>query len=230
MCGRYVLGNAQGFSERFRLQRPLEGFLPHFNAVPTQALPVILADGGERQAELMRWGLVFPWAKDKPGAPQPFNARAETLAEKPAFRRLVARQRCLVAANGFYEWQKVGGAKRPLYFRVRDEPLFAFAGIYERATDEAGLEFGSYAVLTTRPNELLAQVHNRMPVILHPDDEEDWLDPDLTEPAALERFYAPFPAEAMVGWPVSPRVNNTRNEGPDLIAPAGEPINAGAEG
>jgi putative SOS response-associated peptidase YedK len=161
----------------------------------------------------------FPWAKDDPKAPRPFNARSETLAEKAAFRKLVSRQRCLVPAEGFYEWQQAAGGrgKQPFYFTVRDEPFIAFAGIYDRYRDDDGQELGSYAVLTTRPNELMARYHNRMPVILRPDDEADWLDPAANDPLALERFYEPFPADLMEGRPANPRVNNTRNEGPDLI-------------
>ena len=222
MCGRYVLGRDDGFTERFQLQRPLDGFFPRYNAAPTQAMPVVLAEpDGDRIAELMRWGLIFPWAKDDPKAPRPFNARSETLTEKPAFRKLVARQRCLVPAEGFYEWQQAdrGRGKRPYLFTVRDQDYFAFAGIYDRYRDEAGQELGSYAVLTTRPNELMSRFHHRMPVILRPEDEADWLDPDLTEPRALERLYEPFPAERMDGRPVDPKVNNTRNEGPELIEP-----------
>jgi putative SOS response-associated peptidase YedK len=220
MCGRYVLGRTEGFTERFKLQMPLEGFLPRFNAAPTQAMPVVLEQPeGDRIAELMRWGLIFPWAKDDPKAPRPFNARSETLTEKPAFRKLVARQRCLVPAEGFYEWEKAGGAKRPLLFTLRDQPLFAFAGIYDRYRDEGGEELGSYAVLTTRPNELMARYHDRMPVILRPEDEAEWLDPDLTDALALERLYEPYPAEQMDGRAVDPKVNNTRNEGPELIEP-----------
>jgi putative SOS response-associated peptidase YedK len=147
------------------------------------------------------------------------NARSETLAEKPAFRKLVSRQRCLVPAEGFYEWQQAasGRGKQPFYFTVRDEDFFAFAGIYDHYRDEDGQELGSYAVLTTRPNDLMARFHNRMPVILRPDDEAEWLDPEATDPIALERFYEPFPVDLMEHRPANPRVNNTRNEGPDLI-------------
>ena len=220
MCGRYVLGRDDGFTERFQLQRPLDGFFPRYNAAPTQQLPVVREEpDGDRVAELMRWGLIFPWAKDKAKAPQPFNARAETLAEKPAFRKLVARRRCLVPAEGFYEWQKTERGKQPYLFTVSDQEFFSFAGIYDRYRDEeSGEELGSYAVLTTEPNELMARFHHRMPVILRPEDEAEWLDPDLTEPLALEHLYEPFPAERMDSRPVSPKVNNTRNEGPELIA------------
>jgi putative SOS response-associated peptidase YedK len=222
MCGRYVLGRQEGFTERFKLQRPLDGFFPRYNAAPTQQLPVVLEQpDGERLAELMRWGLIFPWAKDDPKAPRPFNARSETLAENAAFRKLASRQRCLVPAEGFYEWQQAerGRGKQPYYFTVRDEPFLAFAGIYDHYRDESGQEMGSYAVLTTSPNELMSRYHNRMPVILRPDDEADWLDPAATDPLALERFYEPFPADLMEVRPANPRVNNTRNEGPDLILP-----------
>ena len=225
MCGRYVINNTVGFTERFQLVRPfLPGFRPTFNAAPTQQLPVIITgqdeDTGQRVAEAMRWGLIFPWAKrDGKSVPAPFNARSETVSEKPSFRRLVQRQRCLVPAVGFYEWQKRGGGKQPIFISLADQEPFAFAGLYDWSEDESGERIGSYTILTTRPNELLADIHNRMPVILHREDEEEWLDPDLTEPLALEHLYEPYPALEMQVYEVSPTVNNTRNNGPELIEP-----------
>jgi putative SOS response-associated peptidase YedK len=229
VCGRYVLDETVDLSERFRVVRQsLPGFAPTWNAAPTQSLPVVLADGdgtSERVAEVMRWGLVLPWAgrggAGGRAAPSPFNARAETVAERPAFRRLIARRRCLVPATGFYEWAKrPGGGKRPIFFSLRDGDPFAFAGIYDRARDEAGREVASYAILTTRPNTLVAEAHDRMPVILRPEDEDDWLDPELTDPPALERLYEPYPAGKMTARPVGTAVNDARRDGPDLILPA----------
>jgi putative SOS response-associated peptidase YedK len=221
MCGRYVLEAPEDLSERFQL-RQLAIQLPHtWNAAPTNQLPVIVENQeGEREAKLMQWGLIPRWAKpgEKKGL-APFNARAETLSEKPMFRGLIKRNRCLVPANGFYEWKNLGDHKQPYYITVPDDPLFAFAGLYEQATGENGEPIESYTIITTEPNELMSSLHNRMPVILHPQDEEEWLDPEVTDPAQVERLLVPYPSAEMEAYPVSRKVGNTRNNGPDLIEP-----------
>lgn len=219
MCGRYTLGAPEELSERFQL-RQLTIPLPHtWNAAPTNQLPVIIENQeGEREARLMQWGLIPRWTK--PGSKRgfaPINARAETLAEKPMFRNLVRRRRCLVPANGFYEWKNLGDHKQPWYITVPADPLFAFAGLYEQFIDEHGEPVETYTIITTQPNELMAAIHNRMPVILHPADEAEWLDPDVTDPAQIERLLIPYPSDDMQAWPVSRKVGNTRNDTPDLI-------------
>lgn len=221
MCGRYVLNAPEDLSERFQL-RQMSLHLPRsYNVAPTDEMPVVVEPTEEeREALMMKWGLVPRWAK--PGGkkpPTPFNARAESLSEKPMFRNLIKNRRCLVPANGFYEWNQVGGAKQPYYITLPDEPMFAFAGLYDEFADEDGEVLRSYTVITTEPNELMAELHNRMPVILHRDDEEEWLDPDVTEPRQVERLLRPYPAEEMEAVPVSRAVNNVRNDGPELIEP-----------
>ena len=221
MCGRYVLDAPEDLSERFQL-RQLAIKLPHtWNAAPTNQLPVIIEpEEGEREAELMQWGLIPRWAK--PGEKRslaPINARAETLSEKPMFRNLVKRNRCLVPANGFYEWKNLGDHKQPYYITVPDDPLFAFAGLYETFTNDAGEETSTYTIITTEPNELMSTLHTRMPVILHEQDEQEWLDPEVTDPTQVERLLVPYPADEMEAFPVSRKVGNTRNDGPDLIEP-----------
>jgi putative SOS response-associated peptidase YedK len=221
MCGRYVLNAPEDLSERFQL-RQLAIELPHtWNAAPTNQLPVIIEDEeGEREAQLMQWGLIPRWAK--PGDKRslaPINARAETLAEKPMFRNLIKRHRCLVPANGFYEWKNLGDRKQPYYVTVPDDPLFAFAGLYESFANDDGEETSTYTIITTEPNELMANLHTRMPVILHESDEEEWLDPEVTDPMQVERLLVPYPADEMEAVPVSRKVNNVRNDGPDLIDP-----------
>ena len=221
MCGRYVLNAPEDLSERFQL-RQMSLHLPRsYNVAPTDEMPVVVEPTEEeREALMMKWGLVPRWTK--PGGkkpPTPFNARAESLSEKPMFRNLIKNRRCLVPANGFYEWNQVGGAKQPYYITLPDEPMFAFAGLYDEFADEDGEVLRSYTVITTEPNELMAELHNRMPVILHRDDEEEWLDPDVTEPRQVERLLRPYPAEEMEAVPVSRAVNNVRNDGPQLIEP-----------
>lgn len=219
MCGRYVLEDVEELSERFKV--PLGRFFmqPRFNAAPTEELPVVvIGERGDRELRVMRWGLTPRWQR-KPGeSGSPlFNARSETVADKPAFRKLVRSQRCLVPANGFYEWERSGGRKLPHYFTVIDEPLFALAGLYDETIDQEGKAVEAYTILTTRPNPLVERFHNRMPVVLRRQDEAIWLDPDLDEPAALEPCYDPFPADRMRERPVSPRVNNARNDDPSLL-------------
>ena len=226
MCGRYVLEAPEDLSERFQL-RQLAIQLPHtWNAAPTNVLPVIVeSQEGEREAQLMQWGLIPRWAKPGGKKPMaPINARAETINEKPMFRNLVKRNRCLVPANGFYEWKNLGDHKQPYYITVPDDPLFAFAGLYDTYTNDEGEETGTYTIITTVPNELMSTLHNRMPVILHSQDEEEWLDPEVTDPLQVERLLVPYPSAEMEAVPVSRKVGNTRNNGPDLIEPIEEHV------
>jgi putative SOS response-associated peptidase YedK len=221
MCGRYVLNAPEDLSERFQLRQMSLHVPKTFNVAPTNEMPVIVEPTeDEREALMMKWGLVPRWAK--PGGkrpPTPFNARAEGISEKPMFRNLVKKRRCLVPANGFYEWKETGSGKLPYYITLPDEPLFAFAGLYDEFTNDDGELLRSYTVITTEPNELMAELHNRMPVILHPEDEEEWLDPDVTDAMQVERLLVPYPAHEMEATPVSKAVNNVRNNGPELIEP-----------
>ena len=158
MCGRYVLEAPEDLSERFQL-RQLAIQLPHtWNAAPTNRLPVIVENQeGEREAQLMQWGLIPRWAKPGGKKPMaPINARAETITEKPMFRNLVKRNRCLVPANGFYEWKNLGDHKQPYYITVPDDPLFGFAGLYDTYTNDEGEEASTYTIITTEPNELMS--------------------------------------------------------------------------
>ncbi len=219
MCGRYVLNAPEDLSERFQL-RQLSIALPHsWNVAPASVLPVIIENSdGEREARSMQWGLTPRWAKpgDKKSV-APINARAETLAEKPMFRNLIKTRRCLVPANGFYEWKNLGDHKQPYFISLPDEPLYAFAGLYDEFEPDEGDVVASYTIITTEPNELMATLHTRMPVILHRDDEAEWLDLEVTDVAQVQRLLGPYPADEMQAVPVSRKVNNVRNDGPDLI-------------
>lgn len=228
MCGRYVIGLegsalADALQRRFGLGPSLPQVAASYNAAPTQTLPVIVVKGDDRRRlEPMRWNLIPRW-RPKPGVTPPslFNARSETVAQKPSFRSLVPTQRCLVPATGFYEWQRTGdGHKQPHYFSLRDEPLLAFAGIWDEWCDPEHPDAApqrSYAILTTEPNSLMAPIHDRMPVIIDRRDETEWLSPEVTDPAQLERLYAPYRTDAMQRWPVSQAVNSARQNGPELI-------------
>jgi putative SOS response-associated peptidase YedK len=225
MCGRYVITwQPDEISERFQLRRLPEGMFQtymNFNSAPTQELPVIVIDeAGERVIREMRWGLKARWAK--PGdtkAVTPFNARADTLLEKPMFKNLVKSKRCLVPARGYYEWQNRGDYKQPYLISLPDAPLIAFAGLYDEFVPQGEEEpVASYTILTMPPTEFAGQFHTRMPVILDPDEEADWIDPSITDPMAVMPFTERFDGE-LVAHPVSRDVNNVRNNNESLIEP-----------
>jgi putative SOS response-associated peptidase YedK len=182
-----------------------------------------------RQAEdhralaVMRWGLLPPWVDSPKTAPMLNNARSEDVAEKPTFRGIIKNKRCLIPADGFYEWEKIGKAKQPHYFGLKDFAPFMFAGLWQSWKGEPGV-IESCCILTTHANELVGKIHDRMPVILSPVDYAVWLDPQQQDPAALTYLYEPFPAADMESYPVDPKVNNARNQGPELVEPIHQEI------
>ena len=224
MCGRYAIYGPVSRANRDAIEFLGEevAFHPTFNAAPTQDLPVfrVTPERG-RELTLLRWGLVPSWAKDPAIGARMINARAETVSEKPAFRAAFRRRRCLVPMSGFYEWQRTSGRKVPHFVRLRDAEIFAAAGLYEYWPGRDGAAaIESYTILTTGANELMRAVHDRMPVILRERDYEPWLDPANEKLKALSALLTPFPAERMHAFAVSPRVNNARNDGPELVEPA----------
>ena len=218
MCGRYaiVLVGDGTLQRRFSLEESLDDPQPRFNVAPTQTLPVITRNSPNR-VEMMRWGLIPSWAKDASIGSRMINARAETVAEKPAFRRPLRTQRCLVPATGFYEWKRDGDSKSPYFIHLRDEPLFAFAGLYDTWRDPDGQTVKTYTILTTEANAVMAGIHNRMPVILRREDEDEWLDPTNTEPEHLLPLLRPYRSDAMAAYPVSRMVNSPQNDAPALL-------------
>jgi putative SOS response-associated peptidase YedK len=217
MCGRFLLfSDASSLASHFDLTS-LPELLPRYNIAPTQPVLAVRAAGSGREAALLRWGMVAPWAKDTRQAP--INARAETAADKPTFRHALRKRRCLVPASGFYEWAAVGGRKQPYCFRPWDERPWAFAGLWERWEGE-GTPVESCAILTTEANELVRPVHDRMPVILPERHWAAWLDPQVQDAGALVPLLRPFPSDAMRAYPVGPLVNNPRNDGPACLEPA----------
>lgn len=221
MCGRFSLSTpAEILADRFQLTSA-PSLAPRYNIAPTQPVAAVrLTPGHEgRMLELLRWGLIPPWAKDPSLGAQLINARAETAATKPAFRAAFRQRRCLVPADGFYEWQREGLRKQPFYIRMRDGKPFAFAGLWEHWEGLDGAAIDSCALLTTEPNELLRPVHDRMPVILDPRDYELWLDPEVRKLERLTPLLRPYPPEDMTAYPVSPRVNNPRNDDPLCTEP-----------
>jgi len=220
MCGRYSLLCIDDLGNRFRVNDPAIGFKSHFNIAPSTEQPVVVHGDGNALVP-MRWGLIPSWAKDPAIGHRMINARAETLPEKPAFRPLLKNRRCLVPASGFFEWKKDGAQKIPYYFFLKDAPLFAFAGLYDAWTSPGGLVIRSYTIITTGPNGLVAQVHNRMPAILLRENEERWVGQQPIAPADLTSLLAPCPVDAMAMHRVSGRVNTPVNDTPDIIEPVG---------
>jgi len=210
MCGRYTVRSIQPIAELFGIALPPE-FQPRFNIAPTQDVPVVrAAEGGGRRADLLHWGLVPRWAADPSVGNRMINARAETAAERPAFREAMRRRRCLVPADGFYEWKVSPGEKRkqPHLIRMNDDRPFAIGGLWEH-WDRDGHDLNSFTILTTSPNELVADIHDRMPVIVAPAAFDRWLDPAVTADGVKD-LLRPYPASEMQVGPVSTRVNNAR--------------------
>lgn len=237
MCGRYVSATppdqlAQYFGAESMVEPPDDGDdkqAANYNVAPTQGVYTVYESGGERRLDTFHWGLVPFWAKDPKIGSKMINARAETIHEKNSYKRPFARKRCIIPADGFYEWKKVEGQKRkqPMYMTTIDESPFAFAGLWEvwkdknNLDDDGGpLELYSCTIITGEPNEKVAEVHDRMPVMLPPDAWDAWLDRDNNDVDALREFLVPAPAELIRLHPVSTDVNNVRNNGPSLIEEA----------
>ena len=224
MCGRYAFYAHQALSERLTNVAIdadfLHQFRPTWNAAPSQRLPVIVEDNGAPVLRSMTWGLIPRWTKpgEKPKV-APINARAETLTEKPMFRSLIKSRRCVVPANGFYEWQRRAGGKQPFFIEPEEGQLMLFAGLYDEAKAANGDPLESYAIITTDANTRMSALHDRMPVILDPDDVADWLDPEQTESGPLEHLLRPADDDGIAFRPVSKEVNSVRHNGPELIEP-----------
>lgn len=217
MCGRFTIVPTVDFHERFSLpEGPAIG--PRYNVAPGQEVPVIVRGDGNRLVP-MTWGFIAPFVKD-PAAGRPvINARAETLLSKPSFRGAVQERRCLVPASGFYEWKKEGQRKVPFYIRIPEAPLFSFAGLYGILRDPSGGEHRTFTIITTEPNRLVSGLHDRMPAILHREQEEAWLRPGPLGQVELASLLGPYPASGMEAYPVSGKVNDPANDGPGLVRP-----------
>ena len=220
MCGRFTIGEIKELLPRFSIEAPVADMpRPRFNIAPGQDVPIIIKGSPNRLA-MMRWGLIPFWSKDPKIGSKLINARAEGVAERPAFRASLKDRRCLVPTTGFYEWRGTGPGKTPYLARRKDDRLFAMAGLYDRWRSPSGEEVTSFTIITTAANELMAKVHDRMPVILSRGDEDLWLSPGPLPGEELERLFRPFPAERMEAYPVSKLVNDASNDSPELIRPA----------
>ena len=222
MCGRFTLTvNPADLQEAFSDYTFPPQFAPRFNIAPTQPVLAIPNDD-QNTADFFVWGLIPMWAKDPNIGNRLINARSETLEEKPAFRGSLKYKRCLVLADGFYEWKSSPGkkVKTPFFIHMKDRKPFAFAGLWDSWNGPEGSQLRSCAIITTEPNELTAIIHDRMPVILHPRDYAKWLDPSPQTPEQLKPLLKPFPAELMNAYPVGTLVNTPANDTPELVVPA----------
>jgi putative SOS response-associated peptidase YedK len=225
MCGRYTLTQSGGaIATAFHLSE-VPKLVPRYNIAPTQPVPAILTatPDSERQFKLLYWGLIPSWSKDPKIGSRLINARAETVTEKPSFRAAFKRRRCLIVADGFYEWQRLDTGKQPYYIYVGrdrdDHPPFAFAGLWEHWESSEGDEIDSCAILTTKANELMHSIHERMPVILHEADHNVWLDPTVQAPDKLQSLLKPYPSREMTAYPISTAVNSPKYDDASLLQP-----------
>ncbi len=224
MCGRYVIYDEEKALERFDADLSIKkvDLAPHYNAAPSQQLPTILRNSPNHM-EFMRWGLIPAWAKDPSIGYKMINARAETVATKPSFRHAFKSQRCIIPANGFYEWKQSddGKTKIPYYIRRKDHMLFGFAGLWESWNDAEGKEIRSFTIITTTPNKVMEKIHDRMPVILEEKDETTWLDPKNENIQELQSILVPYESQ-LEAIRVSTLVNSPKNQGEVLIKETSE--------
>jgi putative SOS response-associated peptidase YedK len=224
MCGRFTLTiDPSHLQEAFPWASIPNDLKPRYNIAPSQPFAVI-PNSGKNTLSIYNWGLIPSWSKDPTIGNRLINARAETLAEKPSFRNAYRRRRCLIIADGFYEWKQDPTKKNkiPVYIHLKNGSPFAFAGLWEIWNSPDGSEIRTCAIITTQPNSLMETIHNRMPVILPQDGYQRWLESEEQKPDQLSDLLVPYPSNEMVAFPISKMVNNTQNDSPDLIIPLGK--------
>ncbi|MBX5481592.1 MAG: SOS response-associated peptidase [Myxococcaceae bacterium] len=225
MCGRFTLKTSpKALQEELGILVPSE-LAPRFNIAPSQRIAVVTntaANTGERKVELFKWGLIPSWAKDPKIGNRMINARAETLVEKPSYRTALKKRRCVILADGFYEWRAEGKKKLPLHIRLKSQKPFAMAGLWEIWKDPNGELVPSCTIITTGANDFMSRIHDRMPVIIPKDRLNEWLAPDPKEVQDLLPLLQPWAGDDLEAYPVSPLVNSPSNEGPECAQPAPE--------
>jgi len=219
MCGRYALWGIDDLGGRFLIIDPMLGIRSHFNIAPGTENPVVIREQEGNRLRMMQWGLVSDRMGDTPSAPKPINARAESLMKKPVFAELLARNRCIVPANGFYEWKKEDGTRIPHFVCLKDKALFGIAGLCNMSQDAGGRTVASYTIITTEPNGCVSPLHNRMPAVLRRNDEQRWLASPPPAAGELAELLSPYPGEEMTAYPVTSMVNGPKNDGEELILP-----------
>jgi putative SOS response-associated peptidase YedK len=217
MCGRFVrTSSPERLQTVFEIQKIAADLQPSFNVAPTQKILSVVQEE-DRTLTALRWGLIPSWADDPAIGNRMINARSEGVMEKPSFRSAFRRRRCLIPADGFYEWLKQGGEKIPFYFHLKENKPLAFAGLWE-TNDKSGETLTTCTILTTEANEVMAPIHDRMPVILPAEEYDHWLDPEA-EPEELMTLLRPYEDDDLTAYPVSKKVNSPRNDGPELLVP-----------
>lgn len=217
MCGRFVrIHPVSSYADLLDSEGAFD-LKPSYNVAPGQAVLVSRLVQGRRVLDMLHWGLIPYWAKDKKTGYSLINARAETVAGKPSFRAAFRQRRCLIATDGFYEWKRQGSPKQPYFIGLRTGEPFAFAGLWEH-WEGKGETVDSCTIIVTEANELVSAIHDRMPVILPRQSFDAWMDPELKDPGRLQELLKPYPAGLMQARPVSTRVNNARNDDPELLA------------
>ncbi len=221
MCGRFTLFSTfDDIIDQFDIDQflPKDEYHPSYNVVPSQNILAIINDGSHNRLGKLRWGLIPPWAKDEKIGYKMINARAETITEKPAFRKPLVSKRCIIPADSFYEWKRLDPkTKIPMRIKLKSSALFAFAGLYEKWKTHQGDPLYTCTIITTTPNELMKDIHDRMPVILTHDHEKEWLNPLNTDPDDLKNLLLPYDADDMEAYEVSPLVNSPKNNSPELL-------------
>jgi putative SOS response-associated peptidase YedK len=220
MCGRFVREKSiTVIADQFGVDEISTDLEPSYNIAPTQKVAVVVSDG-RKQLISVQWGLIPSWSKDPAIGNKLINARSETITEKASFRNAFKKRRCLIVADGFYEWQRFGQEKRPVYIRLKSGRPFGFAGLYETWKSPEGEDVATCAIITTQANEIMKPIHDRMPVIVARNAEDIWLDAKIGSDVLLEML-KPYPSEEMETWPVSKMVNSPANNSPECIKPAG---------
>jgi putative SOS response-associated peptidase YedK len=220
MCGRFEIHSTLEIIAKLFGIDPL-GFdiKPNYNVAPSQDIAIVVREGNKNRLVSCRWGFVCSWSKDMSQAFKMINARAETVAEKPSFREAFQKKRCLVVADGFYEWQKVGATKKPVYIHLRSGKPMGFAGLYNTWTSPEGEKICTSTIITTEANEILYPIHDRMPVITPEDKFETWLGPMERDKDTLKTILKPYPAEDLEIYEISSKVNSVKYNAPDVIEP-----------
>lgn len=219
MCGRFTLTvPLEELMLRFGVEEISFDYVPRYNIAPGQPVTAVIAQGGHKRIGQLKWGLVPSWAKDVSIAYKTINAKSETVADKPAFKNSFQRKRCLIPADGFYEWQKSGTSKQPMRILLKEREIFSMAGLYDTWNAPDGTKLHTCTILTTKPNPLVSPIHDRMPVILRREDEALWLDRERFDSDRLHSLLTSYPEEEMFAYPVAAMVGNVKNELPDCIA------------
>lgn len=221
MCGRFTLtATIEQIMDRFDIQSFLdeENYAPSYNIAPSHSVLAVINDGKSNRMGFLKWGFIPPWAKDMSIGNKMINARAETLSEKPSFQNAFKKKRCIIIADSFYEWKREDEkTKTPMRIKLKTDNLFAMAGIWENWKSPVGRSVYSCSVITTKPNKLMKDIHDRMPVILKPEDENKWLDPSISNTNFLNQLLMPFDENQMEAYQVSPLVNSPKNNTIEII-------------